>query len=73
MSPPNVFIGDPCFQTVETWIPDQKRFGNDNFVNYLKLTPLQKQADQITVNLMTDIKSRHIGSNNSVHISDSAF
>ena len=29
MSSPNVFIGDPWFQIVKDWIPDQNRFGND--------------------------------------------
>ena len=28
-SSPNAFIGDPEFQSLKGWIPDQKRLGND--------------------------------------------
>ena len=28
-SSPNVFIGDPGFRPVRSWIPDQNHFGND--------------------------------------------
>jgi putative endonuclease len=28
-SSPSVFIGDPLFLPVKSWIPDQNRFGND--------------------------------------------
>ena len=32
LSSPNVFIGDPGFRSVRSWIPDQNRFGNDTFL-----------------------------------------